>query len=203
MYLAIRHFRFMLEGRCFTIFTNHRSLLGALGRVSEPWTARQQRQLAFVAEYTADIRHISGQSNVMANALSRPADAAPPAAQPAGAAGQQGCHTATAAAMPPVPAAAPAFINNIGTSTPSSPATTSPLLLVDLPQLAAAQATCTDCQRGRSSTALRVLEVSIGGQNVLVDVSSGVFRPLVPAAFRRQIFSSIHGKPLCLAQLGG
>jgi Integrase zinc binding domain len=188
MYLAIRHFRFMLEGRRFTIFTDHHPLLGALGRVSEPWTARQQRQLAFVAEYTVDIHHISGQSNVVADALSRPADAAPPAAQPAGAAGQEGQHTATAAARPPLPA----FINSIGTSSPSSPEATSPPMLVDLPQLGAAQATCTDYQRGWSSTALRVLEVSIGGQNVLVDVSSGVFRPLVPAAFRRQIFSSIH-----------
>jgi RNase H-like domain found in reverse transcriptase/Integrase zinc binding domain/Integrase core domain len=193
MYLAIRHFRFMLEGRRFTIFTDHRPLLGALGRVSEPWTARQQRQLAFVAEYTADIHLISGQSNVVADALSRPADAAPPAAQPAGATYQKSGHSATAAAVPPVPAAAAASINSIGASSPPSPAATSPPLLVDLSQLAAAQVTCTDCQRGKSSTALRVLEVAIGGQNVLVDVSSDVFRPLVPAAFRRQIFSSIHG----------
>jgi hypothetical protein len=43
VYLAIRHFRFMPEGHSFTIFTDHRPLVGALGRVSEPWTARQQR----------------------------------------------------------------------------------------------------------------------------------------------------------------
>jgi hypothetical protein len=35
---GIRHFRYMLEGRPFTIYTNHKPLT-ALGKVSEPWTA--------------------------------------------------------------------------------------------------------------------------------------------------------------------
>jgi hypothetical protein len=46
VFFTIRHFRCMLEGRRFTIFTDHRPLIGALGRVSEPWTARQQRHLS-------------------------------------------------------------------------------------------------------------------------------------------------------------
>jgi hypothetical protein len=50
-YLGIRHFRYMLEGRQFTIFTDHKPLTFALKRSSDPWTARQCRQLAFVAEW--------------------------------------------------------------------------------------------------------------------------------------------------------
>jgi hypothetical protein len=31
------------------------------------------------------------------------------------------------------------------------------------------------------------------GVPILIDTSSGVFRPLVPAAFRRPIFDAVHG----------
>jgi hypothetical protein len=70
---AIKHFRFMLEGRCFTVFTDHRPLVGALSRHSDPWSGCQQRHLSFIAEFSPTIRHIAGQSNVVADTLSRPA----------------------------------------------------------------------------------------------------------------------------------
>ncbi len=41
MYLAVRQFRFMLEGRTFTIFTDHRPLVSAISRVTPPWSATQ------------------------------------------------------------------------------------------------------------------------------------------------------------------
>ncbi len=41
-YLGIRHFRYMLEGRHFTIFTDHKPLTFALKRSSDPWTARRK-----------------------------------------------------------------------------------------------------------------------------------------------------------------
>jgi hypothetical protein len=82
-FLGIRHFRFMLEGRAFTIYTDHKPLTTAINRTSDPWTARQCRQLAYVAEYTSDIRHIAGTSNMVADALSRPP--APPPPSPAAA----------------------------------------------------------------------------------------------------------------------
>jgi hypothetical protein len=52
---GIRHFRYMLEGRPFTIYTDHKPPTFALGKVSEPWTAMQSRQLSYVAEFTTDI----------------------------------------------------------------------------------------------------------------------------------------------------
>ena len=69
---AIRHFRYQLEGRRFQLWTNHKPLIFALKKVDEAWTPRQQRQLAYLAEYTADIHHVAGCENVVADALSRP-----------------------------------------------------------------------------------------------------------------------------------
>jgi len=69
---AIRHFRHILEGRDFQLWTDHRPLVTALTRVSEPWSARQQRHLAAIAEFTSDLRYVPGPANVVADALSRP-----------------------------------------------------------------------------------------------------------------------------------
>jgi hypothetical protein len=74
---SIRHFRFMLEGRHFTVLTDHKPLTFALSRSSEPWTARQSRHLSYIAEFTGDIKHIPGADNVVADTLSRPPSAGP------------------------------------------------------------------------------------------------------------------------------
>jgi transposase InsO family protein len=72
IYLSIRHFRFMLEGREFIAFTDHLPLLAALNRVSPPWTARQQRHLSFISEFNIKLVHTPGVKNVVADSLSRP-----------------------------------------------------------------------------------------------------------------------------------
>ncbi|KAJ8355126.1 hypothetical protein AAFF_G00095460 [Aldrovandia affinis] len=40
-----------------------------MAMVKEPWSARQQRQLAFVSEFTTDIQHAAGKDNVVADCL--------------------------------------------------------------------------------------------------------------------------------------
>ena len=68
---AIRHFRFQLEGREFQLWTDHRPLTQALGCCSDAWSLRQQHQLSYIAEYTANIRYVPGVENVVADTLSR------------------------------------------------------------------------------------------------------------------------------------
>ena len=72
MYQAVRHFRYHLEGRAFTIFTDHKPLTFSLKTPSDRLTPREQRQLAFIAAFTTDIQHIRGADNLAADALSRP-----------------------------------------------------------------------------------------------------------------------------------
>lgn len=71
MYLSVRHFRHWLDGRNFVIFTDHNPLPFAMWKSSDPWTSRQQNQLSAISEFTTDIRHVSGKSNAVADALSR------------------------------------------------------------------------------------------------------------------------------------
>jgi cleavage and polyadenylation specificity factor subunit 1 len=71
---SIRHFRFILEGRSFTIFTDHKPLVGALSRTTDPWTPRQCRHLSYLAEFTSDVQHVPCRDNEAADALSRPVE---------------------------------------------------------------------------------------------------------------------------------
>jgi hypothetical protein len=76
----------MLEGRPFTIYTDHKPFTYALGKVADGWTAIQCRQLSYVAEFTTDIRHMPGLDNVVVNTLFMP----PPVPIP----GPDGCQSA-------------------------------------------------------------------------------------------------------------
>ena len=42
-----------------------------MGKRAEPWSARQQRQLAFISEFTTDLQHVAGKENLVADCLSR------------------------------------------------------------------------------------------------------------------------------------
>ena len=71
LYLAIRHFRYFLEGREFTAYTDHKPLVEAIRKATDPWTGRQQRQLSFISEFTTTIKYIEGKTNKVADCLSR------------------------------------------------------------------------------------------------------------------------------------
>ena len=70
-HLAVRHFRYFLEGREFTLYSDHKPLVQALDRVGDPWSGRQQRQLSELSEYSVTMKHIDGKSNNVADTLSR------------------------------------------------------------------------------------------------------------------------------------
>ena len=69
---GIRHFKHMVEGRAFTLYTDHQSLVPSIAKKTDAPTARQTNQLSEIAEYTTDIRYLEGKSNFVADALSRP-----------------------------------------------------------------------------------------------------------------------------------
>ena len=74
-YTAVRKFSHYLEGRRFVIYTDHKPLTFAMVS-STRYSPRQERHLSYLAEFTTDIRHVSGRDNVVADALSRPVNAA-------------------------------------------------------------------------------------------------------------------------------
>lgn len=71
VYLAIRHYRHILEGRDFTIFTDHKPLTYALQAKSEKHNPRDIRYMDYIGQFTSDIRYVKGTSNTVADALSR------------------------------------------------------------------------------------------------------------------------------------
>jgi hypothetical protein len=71
MYAAVKYFRHHLEGRVFSIFTDHKPLTHCLPSSTDR-SPRQSRQLSFVAEFSTDWNYIKGEENVVAYALSRP-----------------------------------------------------------------------------------------------------------------------------------
>ena len=70
-YAAVKRFRHMIEGRDFIIFTDHKPLIFAFQQDLNKCSPRQFRHLDFIAQFTTNIRHISGVDNVVADALSR------------------------------------------------------------------------------------------------------------------------------------
>jgi cleavage and polyadenylation specificity factor subunit 1 len=71
IYEAVKHFRHMLEARHFTIFTDHKPIIYAFQQKRDKCSPRQFNHLDFVSQFTTNIRHISGQDNIVADAPSR------------------------------------------------------------------------------------------------------------------------------------
>lgn len=70
IYLALKHFRHFVEGRVFSVYTDHKPLINAMTSKAER-SPRQSRHLDFISQFTTDIRHIKGKDNAVADALSR------------------------------------------------------------------------------------------------------------------------------------
>jgi hypothetical protein len=174
-YATIRHFRFLLEGRQFKLLTDHKPLVAAMTRVSPPQSARQQRHLAYISEFTTDLRHTPGTENVVADALSRPPGLmnVPVAGLPV--------HSIPEVSLPSEP---PRQL-----APPTSVADAQP---IDFLELSFAQPSCPDVQAMLVSPSLSVVSKKVGPAEVLGDVSTGVFRPLLPARFRVAAVLSLH-----------
>lgn len=74
IFLAVEHFRNLFEGRQLIIFTDHKPITFAFSKLcktNNKESPRRIRQLLYISEFTTDIRHISGQDNIVADVLSR------------------------------------------------------------------------------------------------------------------------------------
>ncbi|XP_033224799.1 uncharacterized protein LOC117177867 [Belonocnema kinseyi] len=65
---AFRHF---IKGQDFKVITDHKPLVYAFTQRSKKASPRQQRQLAFIFQYTTRIEYLPGADNVVADSLSR------------------------------------------------------------------------------------------------------------------------------------
>ncbi|XP_076053694.1 uncharacterized protein LOC143032693 [Oratosquilla oratoria] len=71
IFSAVKHFLYFLEGRPFTILTDHKPLTHALDRISDHHSPRVSRQLSFLSQFDTHIEYIKGEDNQVADALSR------------------------------------------------------------------------------------------------------------------------------------
>ena len=61
----------MPEARHFIVLTDHKPLTFAFHQRKDKCSPRQFNQFDFISQFTTDIRHISGQDNIVADTLSR------------------------------------------------------------------------------------------------------------------------------------
>ena len=204
---SVRHFRHMIEGRKFTLYTDHASLVPSMTKKSDPQTIRQTYQLACISEYTTDIQYLKGKANVVADALSRPNEelhdvnaissnipsTADP--QPSPEASLDALVNSTKPPSAPIDSSTPSarrdaaqddlqcVVNSIGD------------LGIDWHAIAAQQPLDPEFRRLRDNarSGLNFKSIDLGQTNIIVDISNGPARPYVPYAFRRRIFDVIHG----------
>jgi hypothetical protein len=70
-YQSVKKFRYLLEGREFTLFTDHKPLTFAFNQKPDKASPRQLRYLDYISQFTTDIKHISGRNNIPADTMSR------------------------------------------------------------------------------------------------------------------------------------
>ena len=68
IYLSIKHFCYFLEGRQFAVYTDHLPLTTAITSAAD-CSPRQARHVSYIAEFTTDLRHLPGKTNVVADAF--------------------------------------------------------------------------------------------------------------------------------------
>ncbi|GBN16157.1 hypothetical protein AVEN_64723-1 [Araneus ventricosus] len=65
IYLPIKQFKHILEGRQFTMYADHKHLMFAFEQKNEKASSRQLRHLQYISEFSTDIRHIGGKENIV------------------------------------------------------------------------------------------------------------------------------------------
>lgn len=70
IYLLIKHFWHFLEGRNFTIYTNHKLLTTTMSTSFDKYTSHKIWNLKYLSQFSTDIWHVKGKDNAVADMLS-------------------------------------------------------------------------------------------------------------------------------------
>lgn len=71
-YLAVKHFKYALQGTQFSLYTDHQPITKAIQASNlDKHSPREARHLSYILEFTSDVRYIRGRDNQVADALSR------------------------------------------------------------------------------------------------------------------------------------
>ena len=198
---GVRHFRDMVEGRPFTLYTDHQSLVPSIAKKTDPQTARQTYQLSCISEYTTDIRYVQGKANLVADALSRPneesatvntvsvpleVDSSENSVFPTTSGPADSCLVNRAASAAKLEASV-ADLNCVIAAVGE--------LSINWDEIAQAQPLDPEFRQLRSNvrSGLNFKAIDIGHHSLIVDMSNGPCRPYIPYAFRRQVFNAVHG----------
>ena len=76
IYSSIENFEHVLQGREFTVFTDHGALIHMFSVNKTTKLERRSKQIEYISQFTTDIQHVAGSSNVVADTLSRLEDEA-------------------------------------------------------------------------------------------------------------------------------
>ena len=169
-YSATKHFRHFLEGRIFTLYTDHKPLTTALTSQADRFP-RQTRHLSYIAEFTCDIGHIKDKFNVVADALSRVTTVDYVSIDGTG---------ETATDLPTV-------FSDILVSKQRTD-------LISHDHLARDQKKSDEMNSYRTvTTGPKLEDIDIGQSTLLCDASLGTPRPILPTTWTRSVFDRIHG----------
>lgn len=71
IYKSVKYFADQLEGRCCTIYTDHKPITFAFKQKPEKADPRHLRYLHYISQFATDIRYVKGRENVVPDFLSR------------------------------------------------------------------------------------------------------------------------------------